>query len=264
MRMVKGSFAKCIYREQALNARKGRRENLTAVKGISGVYWDRGGRPVNEDSLTLQQVMTARGRVWTMAVSDGIGGLSQGEIASGYILEKLVENFYAQMVSLVARGKGQKPLEKSLLRCFYSMNGELRRYASGKGISLGATVSLLFVWERRYLVFHLGDSRIYLCRRGKRKLLTGDHSDGGHGIFRCMGSFPFQYPDIRCGRIYGKCGFLLCTDGFYRTLDGEDLGILSPGEVESGEQAEKRLRALGALARKRGEQDNLSAVYAIV
>ena len=159
---------------------------------------------MNEDSLTLQQVMTARGRVWMMAVSDGIGGLSQGEIASGYILEKLVENFYAQMVSLVARGKGQKPLEKSLLRCFYSMNGELRRYASGKGISLGATVSLLFVWERRYLVFHLGDSRIYLIRRGKVRLLTKDHAAGGKAVTKCMGSFAFQYPDIYGGRVWGR------------------------------------------------------------
>lgn len=219
---------------------------------------------VNQDSLTLQQVMTDRGRVWLLAVSDGIGGLSQGEVASGYILEKLVENFYGQMVSLAVRGKGRKSLEKSLLRCFYGMNGELRRYASGKEISLGATVSLLFVWRRRYLIFHLGDSRIYLCRRGKRKLLTGDHSDGGHGIFKCLGSFPFQYPDISSGRIYGRCGFLLCTDGFYRMLDREALQILSPEDIENGGQVDKRLRTLGELARKRGEQDNLSAVYAIV
>ena len=30
---------------------------------ISGVYWDRGRRAENQDSLTLQQAMTSRGRV---------------------------------------------------------------------------------------------------------------------------------------------------------------------------------------------------------
>ena len=52
---------------------------------MSGVYWDRGRRCVNQDSLTLQQALTRRGRMVLAAVSDGIGGLSEGENASGFI-----------------------------------------------------------------------------------------------------------------------------------------------------------------------------------
>lgn len=233
------------------------------MKIISGVYWDRGRRDVNQDSLILQQAMTNRGRVVLAAVSDGIGGLEEGEIASGYITEKLIENFYRQMVSLAGRGKGKRAMERSLLRCFHDINEGLRTYGKGKDIRLGATVSLLFVWKRRYLLFHLGDSRVYLCCRKKIRLLTNDHSDGGRGVTKCLGSFPFQNPDIRFGRIRAGEGFLLCTDGFYRTMEHEIYQVLRPEDITEDEQIERRLRELALAGMKRGEQDNMTAVYFI-
>lgn len=239
------------------------------MKILSGVYWDQGARPLNQDSISVQQVMTTRGRAMLAIVSDGIGGLAEGENASGYITERLIENFYAQMVSLVGRKKGKETIKKSLLRCFYDISEKLKHYGNGKDIRLGATVSLLFVWKRRYLIMHLGDSRIYLLRgRGLRKdrmkLLTEDHSDGRNGITRCLGSFPFQYPDIRYGRLHGRSGFLLCTDGFYRKMDGEMLKVLAPEEVGSEEQIFRRLKEMAAVSLKKGEKDNLSAVYAVI
>jgi len=230
---------------------------------ISGVYWDKGGRSLNQDSLTFQQAMTARGRVALAAVSDGIGGLAEGENASGYITEKLTENFYAQMLSLVGRGKGAKAIKRSLLRCLCEISDDLRHYGKGRDLRLGATISLLFVWRRRYVLFHLGDSRVYFYRKGKMALLTSDHSDGGRALAKCLGSFPFQYPDIRFGRIYGRCGFLLCTDGFYRTLTEDAFLALAPEDVGSESQIERRLREMAVLAGKNGGQDNLSAVYTI-
>ncbi len=241
---------------------------------ISGVFWNRGGQAVNQDSLTLQQAVTGRGRVVMAVVSDGIGGLPEGENASGYITEKLVENFYGQLLSLVSRGKGAKFIRNSFLRCFCGINEELRRYGEGKGIRLGATVSLLFIWRRRYMIFHLGDSRIYQYHSAAHEsrrfsgagpgLLTSDHSRGGHGIYRCMGSFPYDRPDIRSGIIRGRCAFLLCTDGFYRTFDRETLEALNPEEITGEGQIERRLKAMASCARKKGEQDNMSAIYLII
>ncbi len=231
------------------------------MKIVSGVYWDQGGRSINQDSLTFQQVLTCQGRVALAVVSDGIGGLMRGEIASGFITEKLVENFYGQLVSLVGRRRGKRAIKNSLLRCFHSMNEELRRYGEREEFRLGATVSLLFVWKKRYMIFHLGDSRIYLCRKGRMKLLTEDHSAPDGGLLKCMGSFPFQYPAVSFGRLRKKSGFLLCTDGFYRTFGEEAPQVLAPEEVNREEQIERRLRELGRSAGRKGEQDNLSAIY---
>lgn len=239
------------------------------MKIISGVYWDQGAGEMNQDSVALQQVMTTKGRVMMAVVSDGIGGLKEGETASGYITERLIENFYHQMVPLAGRGKGKKALKKSVLRCLYDINENLKRYGRGKNILLGSTIALLFIWRRRYMIMHLGDSRIYQWRssklcKGKPRQLTKDHSDGGSRLLKCMGSFPFQSPDIEFGKFVGKSGFLLCTDGFYRRMDDEIFKVLAPLYLENDEQVYRRLKEIGAVLLKRGEKDNLSAVYAVV
>ncbi len=233
------------------------------MKISAGAYWDKGNRKLNQDSITFQQVITTRGRAAIATVSDGIGGLDEGETASGFIMERLVENFYGQVIPLLGRGKGKKALKKSLLRCFCDMNRELSAYAKGRDIALGATISMLLFWKGRYLIFHLGDSRIYLIRRGKVRLLTKDHAAGGKAVTKCMGSFAFQYPDIYGGRVWGRSGFLLCTDGFYRNMEGRFFQALAPEDVESGEQIERRLKEIGTAVKRKGESDNLSAVYAI-
>ena len=231
------------------------------MKIISGVYWEKGKRASNQDSVMLQQVMTSRGRVLLAAVSDGIGGLSEGETASGYILEKLSSFFYDQVVRLVGRQKGVAPLKRCMLRCFYQINQDLNAYAKVKEIRLGATVSVLLVWKRRYMIVHLGDSRIYQCGSKGLKVLTRDHSES-RGLLKCLGSFGFQYPDMYCGRVWGEKGFLLCTDGFFRRMSEREAGeVLSPSEIKEELQAERRLKSLGEAVLKKGEADNCSAVY---
>lgn len=234
------------------------------MKIHSGIYWDQGRRKNNQDSLAFLQVVTNRGRASLAVVSDGIGGLQEGETASGYITERLIEIFYRELVPLVGRGKGRKALTRSLLRCMCGIGRDLNRYAAEREIALGATVSLIFLWKRNYLILHLGDSRIYLCKDRKQRLLTTDHSDGRNGLTACLGSFPFRRPDMQWGRIWGKGGFLLCTDGFYRKMDQELLTLLTPSQVGSEEQIEKRLRAIAEASLMKGERDNLSAVYVMV
>lgn len=231
------------------------------MKILSGVYWDKGKRAQNQDSVTLQQVVTKRGRIVLAAVSDGIGGLTEGETASGYIMEKIVRTFYEQILSLFERKKGKNAFRRCMLRCFYELNQELNRYAAERELRLGATVSLLLIGKGRYMIFHLGDSRVYQCRGKTLKKLTEDHSQSC-GLLKCLGSFGFQYPQIRMGRIRRHTGFLLCTDGFYRRMSREEAGeALSPKEIGEEQQVEKRLQELGRRVLRRGEQDNASAIY---
>lgn len=242
---------------------------------ISGVYWDRGKRENNQDSLMLEQVYTRKGRVLLAVVSDGIGGLCEGETASGLIQEQLLQKFYQEILMLIRRGKGKRALERSFLRCFYELNQMLNQYGKSKGIQLGATVTLLLIYKKRYLLMHLGDSRSYMIPdrsflhklMGKKigiRRLTRDHVDDLGRLTGCIGSFAYQQPDIKKGRITGKTGFLLCTDGFYHFLKEEMLQeVLNPREMQTEEQIEKRLKQLALFGLKQGEKDNVSAIYAI-
>ncbi len=215
----------------------------------------------NQDSIALQQAYTHYGRLFMATVSDGIGGLSEGENASGYICEKLIENFHRQLLPLAERGKGIKAFQRNLLRVFYEMRQNLARYGTERDIDLGATVSLLLLWKGKYLILHIGDSRIYLYRKNKRNVLTVDHRDKYGRLTKCMGSFPFQVPYMRVGKAHGKSGFLLCTDGFYRKQSEESMGLLEPVQIDEEQQIDGRLGEMARWGMKRGEKDNMSAVY---
>ena len=229
------------------------------MKFLTGAYWDCGQQLCNQDSITIQQVMTSRGRVLMAIVCDGIGGLWKGEVASGYVIERMVACFYRQIVDLIGKGRRASFMEKSIMRCLYSINEEFCRYRKGKEEQLGTTMSLLLIWGHRYLICHIGDSRIYRCRKKRMELLTTDHSGGGHRLLKCMGSFPFQKPDIRRGRVRKKQGFLLCTDGFYnKQCWGE---MFEPASIVEEEQIERRLQENAAYVKQQGEKDNLAAIY---
>ena len=229
------------------------------MKFLTGAYWDCGQQLCNQDSITLQQVITCRGRVLMAIVCDGIGGLSKGEVASGYVIERMVACFYRRIVELIGKGKSPNVIQRSLIRCMYSINEEFYRYGQEREEQLGTTMSLLLVWNHRYLICHIGDSRIYRCKGQKMELLTTDHSGGGHRLLKCIGSFPFQKPEIKLGRVRKKQGFLLCTDGFYRLQNWGEM--FEPSSILEEVQIERRLQENAAYIKKRGERDNLSAIY---
>lgn len=232
---------------------------------ISGVYWNQGKRELNQDSLVLEQALTNKGRILLAAVSDGIGGLSEGETASGLAAEKLVQEFYHQILPLAGKGRGMRYLKRSLLRCLFETGQMLGKYGRSKEISLGATVSVLLIFRSRFLIVHLGDSRIYCLQKRKNAVqITKDHRSFPNALTKCIGSFPYQIPDIYQGRIRGKTGFLLCTDGFYHSLNEDMLTeILNPREIKEEVQIEKRLKGMAEYCSRQGEQDNISALYVV-
>lgn len=228
---------------------------------ITEVYWEMGCRSKNQDSLSLQQVGTSCGRVFFALVSDGIGGLCEGENASGFISEHMTKVFYHQLTDLIRRRRGKKAIESCLRRNCHELCLKMSRYAEGKNMEMGATMSLLLVWKNRYNICHIGDSRIYRFRKGSIRQLTRDHTDPAGVLRKCLGSFPFQKPDVIAGKVRKNTGFLLCSDGFYRRMTEKEYALLNPGELSREEQIQKRLREIGISVQERGEKDNLSAVY---
>ena len=142
-----------------------------AMKYLTSVYWERGKRAgVNQDSVVLLQVLTARGRVLMAAVCDGMGGLDRGEWASGYVTGRLQEWFYESLLRAVQRKKPCWVIRRSLDRLVYHMQEQLSQYAQQENIRLGTTMTVLVIWEKTYLVWHLGDSRAYrICNPGRQR-----------------------------------------------------------------------------------------------
>lgn len=230
---------------------------------LTNVYWDKG-REVekNQDSVVLQQVLTRRGRVLLAAVCDGMGGTPCGGEAGGYAAMRLREWFYTELFAMIRKNKRYWVIRRSLDRLVFHMQGELRRYAAQEACSLGTTMTALVVWDRTWLLWHLGDSRAYRLRGQRMEQLTEDHAQDGGKLTKCLGSFGCFAPQHRMGVLKPGEGILLCTDGFRRRVTGVELQeVMDPRALAGEEQIGRRLKEIGETCMKRGERDNLSAVY---
>ena len=107
----------------------------------------------------------------------------------------------------------------------YEADEKLKEYGRKKGLRLGTTVTILFFIERQFYLVHIGDSRVYEVRR-KIKVLTKDDGDG-KVLYRCIGAGKWEKPQWKHGKVRGKTGFLLCTDGFYKKLSPEELSVVA-------------------------------------
>lgn len=238
---------------------------------LTGVYWECGSvADINQDSLVLLQVLTAKGRVLMAAVCDGMGGLRQGETASGYVTKRLQEWFYESLMRSIQKKKPYWMIRRSLDRLVYHMQEQLRQYSEKENFRLGTTMTVLVIWEKTYLLWHLGDSRAYrLCTvRGNRKCMSGmtclteDHVRRRNQLTKCVGSFGYERPDFRLGVLRTGQGILLCSDGFRHCVSEKELtDVLEPERIRDEKQIMRRLQEIGAACMKRGERDNLSAVY---
>lgn len=234
------------------------------MRFISEVYWSRGERSVNQDSISLQEISVKGKRIIFALVCDGIGGLWSGEAASGFVAERMTEWFYKEAAIMFEKRRSIRRLRLAGSRALYSCGMEMLEYAQRKKISFGTAATMLIIYNGRYLLWHCGDTRVYQISGSKKRTivqLTKDHALDSHTLTRCIGSFRFQKPDMESHRIWRKSTFLICSDGFRHVISQKRLGeALQPCFLDSREQIYRRLKEIARYSEKQGETDNISAV----
>lgn len=226
---------------------------------ISGVYWSIGQRKVNQDSIALYQVMKKKKLVTFALVADGIGGLQEGEIASGYVAEQLVAWFYDQVLPC---GKWNcEYMVKSLNKRLNEMYCQLLKYADSKRISLGTACTVFVIYKKRFLLMHVGDCNAYVIHGKQVKKLTNAHVDEMGALTRCVGSMGFYEPEYFIGTLGRKDAILLCSDGFWKMGERHFEKVLNPRDMEDAAMIERRLQLIGETNMKCGGKDNQSAIY---
>lgn len=119
----------------------------TAVTDVGNV------KKVNQDSLTLKTAHSRWGDVCIAVICDGLGGLAQGEVASGNVVlafDKWFNNEFLHSVEDWTKESIQNAWEELIV----SMNEKIQAYGEQQGVELGTTltVALFLTGNTRYLV----------------------------------------------------------------------------------------------------------------
>jgi protein phosphatase len=204
-------------------------------------------------------------------VADGMGGHAAGEIASQMAVD-LIAAELADLNDLAAPDAGQR-LSDTLRLANRSVFQRTMKEVDKTG--MGSTASALLISDTRYLIGHVGDSRIYLVRDGVMTQLTHDHSlvqeqvDAGlitaeqarhhpqsNVITCCIGMSSEIDPDVIAGETKVGDVFLLASDGLTGMVEDRRLKQL----LESRANPERIVNAMIADANNNGGIDNITAI----
>jgi PPM family protein phosphatase len=224
-------------------------------------------RAGNEDSL-YAEADQERG---LFIVADGMGGHAAGEIAS----EMAVQIVARELVEL--RDPTDAEAASRMSKAIQVANRSIweRTIAEAEKQGMGTTASALLLGHGRYLIGHVGDSRVYRLRGGRLEQITKDHSyvqeqvDAGfltpdqarvhpysNVITRCIGANEKVEPDVLSGELLPGDVFLIASDGLTGMLEDTHLlrylgAATTPGRKVDGMISE---------ANRRGGLDNITAI----
>ena len=233
---------------------------MITVSEVITVEWgtatDRGLiRAVNEDSLLATPPV--------FLVADGMGGYQSGDTASAIVVEEFA----------IAPGV-ERVTPEWVMHSFDRADSRIRSGAGG-----GTTVAGIAVVQQDstpyWLVFNIGDSRVYRCIAGLFTQVSVDHSvvqelvDEGkiaaeaarfhperHIITRAVGSAEPPHPDFWLLPAEVGERLLLCSDGLTSEVDAADIAKIVMGSGTPQETAD----ALVAQALSAGGRDNVTTI----
>jgi protein phosphatase len=234
-------------------------------------------RSHNEDSFLVMQLPGQQDIL--MAVADGVGGETAGEVASYIALRNLLrERLKQSQASIETRAGARQLLTDGLYRANWELASINARFL-GEHFCMGTTVVAAVVTGLQAVIAHAGDSRCYLWRSGHFWQITRDHTcmqelmEEGllnsseiaehplrHALSNCLGVLPqtqLSFTDVEC---QPQDRMLLCSDGVSNMLSRPEMAACVGTAATAAEAVEAIIRE----GLRRGGGDNLTAVAAFV
>lgn len=225
-----------------------------------GISTDKGPvKKTNEDRTSLDIIENGQGIQGAIAVvADGMGGYQAGDVASRVAVEMVMDWWLCRV-----REMPDHPFSffrKGLNERLFEINQTLLAIGCRENVRLGTTLSALLLFEGNYMIFHVGDSRIY--RKTNGIMLTAEKETaplGATGIMQLTEDHSWVQAQVSLGRItkeqarrhskrnvllqclgvnhhlnvFYKSGryapndlFLLCSDGFHTSFSDEQVSLM--------------------------------------
>ncbi|MBF0184514.1 MAG: serine/threonine-protein phosphatase [Magnetococcales bacterium] len=252
-------------------------------------------RPLNEDSYHIDA------ETGLLILADGMGGHDAGEVASAHVVNEVtgrVRQFMNASSGLLQEESGvaalaeaevdpqdqatlddlPNPVLSVVREALSAVNADLNRLNQERGhpedSGMGSTVVGLWAppFSAYPVVFHVGDSRLYLFQDGRLQQKTRDHSlyqqwlsFGGKGmpppqniLLQAIGPSRIVTPDVQFLPVTAGDTILLCSDGLTGMVSEE--AIQATLSELTAENLETICERLITMARDGGGRDNVTVI----
>ena len=226
-------------------------------------------REENQDAIRIcsqeEHPVDTQGHLY--GIADGMGGYSNGGMASDIALTALFEAFYLDPRSTVSQRLRQGVQNANTQIIQTVMKDHLP--------PMGTTLTAVHLHGHTVHLAHVGDSRVYLVRDRVTWCLTKDHTRVGELVRmkllppekarthnqrsvlnRCVGLELFVQPDIEAVTVQEGDLLILCTDGLWSVVQDEEIGRLA----HEASNLEVFGKQIFDLAMERDSDDNLSVI----
>ena len=208
-------------------------------------------------------------------VADGMGGHRGGALASQIVAEDLPVMIETRLNKL--KVSSVRAVRSILKKAIAEENRQLRMEGTSEAgyKDMGATVVLALLRNARAYIANMGDSRMYLLRKGKLSQRSRDHSvisallrqneigpeevenHSARGqITRYVGMAEEALPYMRSFQLKRGDRLLLCTDGLTDMLPDRDIAVILTDESDP----QAVCQALVGAANAAGGHDNVTVV----
>lgn len=240
-------------------------------------------RKVNQDSLFIMTAEYKGEEILFAAVCDGVGGLSAGETASAYVCKRMTEWFTSDLEDMLRKSASVLEIRESLDDRLHELNDRINAYADRNSFDMATTFTSILIIPQlgKMLSAHAGDTRLYRITDKKVTVMTSDHSVVGQEVRKgiiteemaendprqnqltnCIGaglddtSYDYSIQEYHTGECY-----MLCSDGFRKKLDNEEIRKkLSPSVNNNENTIKVHLEKLKDMVISSGEKDNITAL----
>ncbi|WP_188453579.1 PP2C family protein-serine/threonine phosphatase [Virgibacillus oceani] len=253
-------------------------------------------KTVNEDYIEFTTSNLNRDdEVHILLVADGMGGHAFGDVASFYASNYILKWWRNKLLQHDHPDRFLEDCQDTIGGIFQVINQKLIEIGQRENYHLGTTLSVIIMVKDKYLVCHVGDTRIYRMRKkADIKLddndetidlnqsksfvqLTKDHSwarmqvengsmteieaendDKSHLLTQCIGVKGDINPYISMDTILEQDQFILCTDGLHSLFTQDEMYKHLREGLEQDTPLQNTAEYLIEFARNAPYQDDVS------
>jgi len=247
-----------------------KRPELEKFKVMAGIIFS-GKSDVGLRRLNNEDAYLIKPEIELCTVADGMGGAASGEVASRIFCDTVSDLF------MQSDTRSEEDALKVMHTTFQLANERILEKAKREPehSGMGCTAELLKFCGGTYILGHVGDSRVYLFRKGQLKQISKDHSlvqeqlEQGlisvteakthalrHIILRAVGINDSLAVDFVKGRIAPGDIFLLCSDGLSDMIDDSAIQQALSLSVALDQKTDTLIEA----AKSAGGHDNVTVV----